>query len=263
MIADQMDNLPGGASCCRNGRRRRRAPKRWTDVVSYRALPARDGPGKLSDADGGRHRDGHGRGAGFLGRRSWRTAKAWSTCWRGIPESLLSRSDVRGHPGGARAASRRRDTSVAWVEEHYPQAKGCVTGDRATRTEAEDDLDMDAPDGDTQVTTLLEFWYKQYDAADEANARSHGAGRGAGAAVQHGNGLRRGDGRIPEGLYAHGEYPFVLYKYRDAWRKAVRHGADLRLLRHADGDRPIRQVHRRQRAGIERAAASSSARGAA
>ena len=27
------------------------------------------------------------------------------------------------------------------------------------------------------------------------------------------------ESEYPEGLYAHGEYPFVLYKYRDAWRK--------------------------------------------
>ena len=105
-------------------------------------------------------------------------------------------------------------TSVAWVEQHYPQAKGYVTGDEYAKEEADD---RQTPEGDTRVT-LLEFWYKQYDAATK---RTHVhmaqvAGRALLFSTETGYGAER---TYPEGLYAHGEYPFVLYKYRDAWRK--------------------------------------------
>ena len=105
-------------------------------------------------------------------------------------------------------------TSVAWVEQHYPQAKGYVTGDEYAKEEADD---RQMPEGDTRVT-LLEFWYKQYDAATK---RTHVhmaqvAGRALLFSTETGYGAER---TYPEGLYAHGEYPFVLYKYRDAWRK--------------------------------------------
>ncbi|MFR5796200.1 MAG: hypothetical protein ACLUI3_12075, partial [Christensenellales bacterium] len=105
-------------------------------------------------------------------------------------------------------------TSVAWVEQHYPQAKGYVTGDEYAKEEADD---RQAPEGDTRVT-LLEFWYKQYD-AQAKKTRVHMAqvaGRALLFSTETGYGA---ESEYPEGLYAHGEYPFVLYKYRDAWRK--------------------------------------------
>ena len=58
-------------------------------------------------------------------------------------------------------------TTVAWVEEHYPQAKGHVRGDRYVLEGLE--ALMDAPDGD-EKTTLLEFWYKRYDAKKRKNS---------------------------------------------------------------------------------------------
>ena len=105
-------------------------------------------------------------------------------------------------------------TSVAWVEQHYPQAKGYVTGDEYAKEEADD---RQTPEGDTRVT-LLEFWYKKYD-AQAKKTRVHMAqvaGRALLFSTETGYGA---ESEYPEGLYAHGEYPFVLYKYRDAWRK--------------------------------------------
>ncbi len=103
-------------------------------------------------------------------------------------------------------------TSVAWVEEHYPQAKGYVTGDEYARED-----ERQTPEGDTRVT-LLEFWYKKYDAATK---RTHihmaqAAGRALLFSTETGYGA---ESAYPDGLYAHGDYPFVLYKYRDAWRR--------------------------------------------
>lgn len=88
-------------------------------------------------------------------------------------------------------------TSVAWVEQHYPQAKGYVTGDEYAKEEADD---RQTPEGDTRVT-LLEFWYKQYDAATK---RTHVhmaqvAGRALLFSTETGYGAER---TYPEGLYA-------------------------------------------------------------
>ena len=82
MIADQIDNLPEAVML---PEREETAQQRGGDGGrgELRALP-RGLAGQVSDADGGRHRDGNGRGAGILGRECWRTARAWFPCWRGI-----------------------------------------------------------------------------------------------------------------------------------------------------------------------------------
>ena len=108
-------------------------------------------------------------------------------------------------------------TTVAWVEEHYPQAKGHVRGDRYAMEGLE--ALMDAPDGD-EKTTLLEFWYKRYDAKKRKN-RVHMA-QMAGGALLYSTELNFGverEGEYREGVYAHGEYPFIFFRYRDVWRK--------------------------------------------
>ena len=43
-------------------------------------------------------------------------------------------------------------TSVAWVEQHYPRARGFVQPDTATRPEEEDDPALQAPEGDAVTT---------------------------------------------------------------------------------------------------------------
>lgn len=107
-------------------------------------------------------------------------------------------------------------TTVAWVEEHYPDAKGYVGGDRYnTDYEAQPDV----PDGDIE-TTLLEFWYKRYD-AKKRKTRVHMAllaGRALLFSSETGYGAENKD-EYKEGVYAHGMYPFVMFKYRDVFRK--------------------------------------------
>jgi len=112
-----------------------------------------------------------------------------------------------------RACFKVTHTTVGWVEEHYPQAKGFVTGDQyADMREAHE-----APGGDSRVT-LIEFWYRRYDAAAR-KSRIHMA-QMAGSALlcstETGFGL---EAAFEDGVYAHGKYPFVLFKYRDAWRR--------------------------------------------
>ena len=115
-----------------------------------------------------------------------------------------------------RACFKATHTTVAWVEAHYPHARGFVSTDEYARR---DDLTIcDAPDGDGK-TTLIEFWYKQYDAGTRKTS-VHMAQMAGGAllcSTQTGYGL---DGETYDrGVYAHGLYPFTLYRYRDVWRR--------------------------------------------
>lgn len=107
-------------------------------------------------------------------------------------------------------------TTVAWVEAHYPQARGHVGGDEYARTEEA----FDAPDGDER-TTLIEFWYKRF---DPQTRRTHvhmaqAAGHALLFSTETGYGVPGGAAVYREGVYAHGQYPFTLYKYRDVWRR--------------------------------------------
>ena len=120
-----------------------------------------------------------------------------------------------------RACFKTKQTTVAWVEEHYPHVKGYVHGDNI-RPDDEYFAAIDAPEGDRNVT-LLEFWYKRYD-AEKRKYRVHMA-QMAGRALLYSTELSFGFGKgereneYREGVYAHGQYPFVLYKYRNVWRE--------------------------------------------
>lgn len=116
-----------------------------------------------------------------------------------------------------RACFKVTHTTVAWVEEHYPHARGYVHGDHvddAVEIETQNIVDGDAK------TTLIEFWYRRYD----AKARKHRVHMAqlAGGALLYSTELCFGgakEGDYPDGVYAHGEYPFVLFKYRSVWRR--------------------------------------------
>ena len=108
-------------------------------------------------------------------------------------------------------------TTVAWVEEHYPEARGYVRPDDI-RPNDEASVYAQAPDGDQKVT-LLEFWYKRYDAEKRKN-RVHMA-QFAGKALLYSTELGVGcsESDYEEGVYAHGQYPFHMFRYRDVFRK--------------------------------------------
>lgn len=117
-----------------------------------------------------------------------------------------------------RGVFKATQTTVAWVEEHYPHVRGYVQGSlRATEF---DTSPTDAPDGDVR-TTVLEFWYKRYDAKKRKN-RVHMAQLAGGAllfSTETGYGIEGGRNEYREGVYAHGQYPFTLFRYRDVFRK--------------------------------------------
>lgn len=120
-----------------------------------------------------------------------------------------------------RGCFKTTQTTVAWVEEHYPHVKGYVHGDDIRPDDIYQAV-IEAPEGDKNVT-LLEFWYKRYD-AEKRKYRVHMA-QFAGRALLYsteldfGFGTGERDGEYAEGIYAHGQYPFVMYKYRNVWRE--------------------------------------------
>lgn len=191
MIADQMDNLPeagDAAGTGRDGEKRRRDGRRGELCTLPRGMA-----GQVSDADGGRHRDGYGGGAGFLGRRHGRRRRHGQRA--GVaPGRLLPRSDVRGHAGWA---------GLLQGDAHKRGLGGAAlsTGERLCdgRRIREGGSGRQADAGRRHAGDAAGILVQAIRRGDEADARSHGSGRGAGAAVQHGNGLRRGAGRIPKG----------------------------------------------------------------
>lgn len=115
-----------------------------------------------------------------------------------------------------RACFKATHTTVAWVEERYPQARGYVEEDRY----AEETVFDDMPEGDRR-TTLLEFWYKRFD-PEARKSRVHMAllaGRALLYSTETGFGVPGGEDAYREGVYAHGLYPFTLYRYRAVWRR--------------------------------------------
>lgn len=116
-----------------------------------------------------------------------------------------------------RAIFKTTHTTVAWVEEHYPHAKGYVHEDEYTRQDEQ--ALVEVPSGDQKVT-LIEYWYKRYD-AKKRKYRVHMA-QLAGGALLFSSELDFGvdkKGEYREGLYAHGEYPFTFYRYRRVTKK--------------------------------------------
>ena len=210
MIADQMDNLPEAVMLPEREETARSAEE-MDDVVSF-VLYRAGWPGKYQTLMEDAIVTGTGVAQVFWdddldGGEGMASVMAWH------PEDFYPDPMYEDIQLG-RGCFKATRTSVAWVEEHYPQAKGYVAGDRYARA---DEDDAQTPEGDTRVT-LLEFWYKKYD-AQAKKTRVHMAqvaGRALLFSTETGYGAER---TYPEGLYAHGEYPFVLYKYRDAWRK--------------------------------------------
>lgn len=116
-----------------------------------------------------------------------------------------------------RACFKATTTTVAWIEEHYPDARGYVQGDDLRGME-EAPILTEVPEGD-KLVTLLEFWYKRYDAG-KRKYRVHMAqlaGRTLLYSTELGVGCNAAE--YAEGVYAHGLYPFELFRYREVFRQ--------------------------------------------
>lgn len=212
VIADQVDNMPE-ARMAPEREETARSAEELTDIVSYILYHA-GWPGQYQKIMEDAVVTGTGvaqvfwdddmeDGEGMVSVRMWH------------PEDFYPDPRYENIQDG-RGCFKVTRTTVAWVEEHYPEAKGYVAADRYA---SDYEVQPDVPDGD-QETTLLEFWYKRYDAKKRKH-RVHMAllaGRALLFSSETGYGAERED-EYKEGVYAHGLYPFTVFKYRDVFRK--------------------------------------------
>ena len=213
VIADQIDNMPE-AVLVPEREEVAQSAEEMTDIVSYVMYQA-GWPGKYQklmedaavvgtgiaevlwdeDADDG---------AGMVNVLVWH------------PEDFYPDPQYEDIQDG-RAVFKVTHTTIAWIEEHYPDAKGYVREDEYTRV-GEQAL-IEAPAGDKKVT-LIEYWYKRYD-KDARRYHVHMAQLAGGALLfstetDYGTSKK---GEYREGVYAHGMYPFTFFRYRDVYGK--------------------------------------------
>lgn len=212
VIADQIDNMPEAVMIPEREETATSAEE-MTDVVSY-VLEQAGWPGKYQQIMEDAAVTGTGiaqvfwdedmeNGEGMVNVLAWH------------PEDFYPDPSYEDIQDG-RGCFKTTATSVAWVEEHYPEAKGFVKPDRIRESEPIN-MTIDMPDGDQRVT-LLEFWYKRYD-AKKRRYHVHMA-QFAGQALLYSTELGYGTGgeTFKTGVYAHGRYPFELYRYRKVFR---------------------------------------------
>lgn len=117
---------------------------------------------------------------------------------------------------GVFVASR---VTLGWIIDHFPDQAKWVRPDKSTLVDDYIETEFEAPGGDDS-TILLEFWYKRYDAG-KRKYRVHKALL-AGHALLYSTELAYGGPKKHEydqGVYAHGQFPFIMYKYRNVFRR--------------------------------------------
>ena len=213
VIAEQVDNLPE-AQMLPEREETAQSAEEMSDVVSY-VLYQAGWPGKYQTLMEDAVVTGTGvaqvfwdeeaeDGAGMVNVLAWH------------PEDFYPDPAAESIQDG-RACFKATHTTVTWVEERYPHARGYVASDRAALWDEEA---ATAAADDDERTTLLEYWYKRYD-AQSRRTRVHMALL-AGGALLYSTELGFGGAdkeEYAEGVYAHGQYPFTLYKYRQVWRR--------------------------------------------
>lgn len=229
-IADQIDNLPE-AQLLPEREETARSAEEMSDVVSY-VLYHAGWPGKYQTIMEDAVVTGTGvaevfwdaeaeDGEGMVGVLAWH------------PEDFYPDPAVENLQDG-RACFKVTHTTVDWVEAHYPHARGYVGEDRSLPWQ--EGLGEDAPQDDAR-TTLIEFWYKRYDPTRRRSIvhMAQFAGGALLVCTQTGFGLETEPGEYDGGVYAHGQYPFVLYRYRDVWRRPFGSGLihDYKETQHA------------------------------
>ena len=111
MIADQMDNLPEAVMLPEREETARSAEE-MDDVVSF-VLYRAGWPGKYQTL----MEDAIVTGTGVAqvsGTRTWKTAKAWSTCWRGTRKTFTPIRCTRTCRMGGAASRRRAQAWPGW-----------------------------------------------------------------------------------------------------------------------------------------------------
>lgn len=214
VVADQIDNMPQ-AMMIPEREETMKSAEEMTDVVGY-VLYHAGWPGKYQRI----MEDAVVTGTG-VAQVFWDDdaqdgeGMASVLCWH--PEDFYPDPMYEDIQDG-RACFKATHTTVGWVEEHYPIAKGFVAGDEYAQRDEQ--AMMQAPGGDSKVT-LIEFWYKRFD-PQLRRSIVHMAQMAGGAllcSTETGFGFEMEADEYAQGVYAHGMYPFVLYRYRDVWRR--------------------------------------------
>ena len=215
VIADQIDNMPE-AKMYPERQETAKSAEEMSDIVSF-VLYQAGWPGKYQQL----MEDTVVTGTG-IAQVTWNEEALDGdglpdvTVWH--PEDFFPDPQYENLQDG-RGCFKATRTTVAWVEEHYPHARGYVEADPERQGEEISYRTLYAPEGDRDAT-LLEFWYKRYDAQKRKN-RVHMA-LFAGKALLYSTELDFGverKGEFREGVYAHGMYPFTMFKYRNVWRR--------------------------------------------
>lgn len=236
VIADQIDNMPE-AKMVPEREETAQSAEEMTDVVSF-VLYQASWPGKYQRL----MEDAVIAGTGvcevfwddeMLGGEGMVNV----LCWH--PEDFYPDPTVEDLQEG-RACFKATNTTTAWVYAHYPQARGYVHEDRYAR---EGERGAYIGDPDPRVT-LIEYWYKTYDAEQRRN-RVHMALMAGGAllySTEFDYGTRE-KGEFAQGVFAHGQYPFTLFKFRQVWREPFGTGFihDYKQMQHAI-DRYIKYI---------------------
>ena len=212
VIADQIDNMPEAVMVPEREETARSAEE-MTDAVGY-VLEQAGWPGKYQKI----MEDAAVTGTGIaqvLWDEDMENGEGMANVIAWHPEDFYPDPSYENVQDG-RGCFKATATSVAWVEEHYPQAKGYVRPD-SIRQDDPIDMVLSMPYKDEKVT-LLEFWYKRYD-AKKRRYRVHMA-QMAGHALLYSTELGFGCSKtaFKDGVYAHGRYPFALFKYREVFR---------------------------------------------
>jgi len=234
VIADQIDNMPE-AKLIPEREETAKSAEEMTDVVSF-VLYQSGWPGKYQRLMEDAVVTGTGvcevfwdeeadEGEGMVSVLAWH------------PEDFYPDPAVEDLQDG-RACFKATRTTVSWVTEHYPLSRGYVQEDRYAREEEAEENDPDAR------VTLIEYWYKRYDAQAKKN-RVHMALMAGGAllySTEYDYGTAR-EGEFAQGVYAHGKYPFTMFKYRNVWRQPFGTGLihDYREIQHTI-DRYIKYI---------------------
>ena len=211
VIADQIDNMPE-AVLVPEREETANSAEEMTDIVSY-VLYQAGWPGKYHTL----MEDAAVVGTGIaevLWDEDASDGEGLANILVWHPEDFYPDPQYENIQNG-RAVFKTTHTTVAWVEEHYPDAKGYVREDEYTR-EGERAI-IEAPAGDQKVT-LIECWYKRY-CKEKRRYYVHMA-QIAGGALLYSTELDFGverKGEYREGVYAHGQYPFTFFRYRDVY----------------------------------------------
>lgn len=213
VIAEQVDNLPE-AQMLPEREETAQSAEEMSDVVSY-VLYQAGWPGKYQALMEDAIVTGTGVAQVFWDEEA-EDGEGMVNVLAWHPEDFYPDPAAENLQDG-RACFKATHTTVDWVEERYPHARGYVAGDRGALWDEE--AAAGAADDDER-TTLIEYWYKRYD-AQSRRTRVHMALLAGGALLYSTELGFGGAGKeeYAEGVYAHGQYPFTLYRYRQVWRK--------------------------------------------